>query len=394
MLISLLNTLCAIAAHFTYYYLIFATILIITLLRCFLLLKFFPKAFQSKIRQNDLIWIIPAYSFIFGELTLAEFYLFYHFELNKLIFECLILCLILIVFYFSKWFINSKPWIRVVTDILTVPLLYLLAAWFPKVPHIITTFLIITLIGLRYTIIVSLHNKKFSFTLNDNYYIFSEIFSFLAFLSILVNFDYSLHLSLNFVGKIIAILFYPLLYIILLYINPLLYKQFAIPKEELSFYLVTGLSYFLAVISISAVLLYSNDDDALELLMWAVPAISSTFLQGIFSVQEFRLKRAISPSRKFKFMVYSFNTALFLTIFLLNFFIKWGEHNDIPFIDVHYPYQFNDYRDMVAFSSLLGVGASFAITEPLSKFFANPKRGYIVLKSKEHKFPKRIHKKR
>ncbi|AXQ77649.1 hypothetical protein DDV21_000360 [Streptococcus chenjunshii] len=79
LLISLLNTLCAIAAHFTYYYLIFATILIITLLRCFLLLKFFPKAFQSKIRQNDLIWIIPAYSFIFGELTLAEFYLFYHF---------------------------------------------------------------------------------------------------------------------------------------------------------------------------------------------------------------------------------------------------------------------------------------------------------------------------
>lgn len=181
--ISLINALCAFITHFTQPYLIFVAIFIVTLtiLRCFLLLKFFSKGHEVKIKKIDLLWIIPIYLINFGGLTLIEFGLLYQFELINLVFAFIVSCLNLGTFYLSKWFISNNPWVHILTDILTTPLLYLLTAWFQKIPNLVITICVFGLLGLRYLFIIRLYSKKLSLLINDNSYIISEFASFLFF---------------------------------------------------------------------------------------------------------------------------------------------------------------------------------------------------------------------
>ncbi|MGT2949580.1 hypothetical protein [Streptococcus devriesei] len=393
--ISLINALCAFITHFTQLYLIFVAMFIVTLtiLRCFLLLKFFLKGHEVKIKKVDLLWIIPIYFITFGGLTLIEFVLFYQFELINLVFAFIISCLNLGTFYLSKWFVSNNPWVHILTDILTTPLLYLLTAWFQKIPNLIIVICVFGLLGVRYLFIIKLYSKKLSLLINDNSYIISETFSFFAYFATLANIDQILNHSLITVNGALEVFSYLFFYVSLLYIKILSYKIYVLSKKEASAFIILGFSYFITIVIIAAILLYFQNDGGLDLLMWVVPVISSTFLQGIFSVQEFRLKRTIQPSAKFKFMAYGFNITLFLTLLLLNLLIKWGKHHSIPIIDAQYPYHFIDYRNMILFCSMIGVVVSFIITESLSKYFTNPKNGFSTVKPPKRRIPQRVHKK-
>lgn len=216
---------------------------------------------------------------------------------------------------------------------------------------------------------------------------------FYFFFATLANINQVLNYSLTTVSGALGAFFYLFFYVFLLYIKILSYKIYFLSKKEVGAFIILGFSYFITVLVVTSVLLYFQNDGGLNLLMWVVPVISSTFLQGIFSVQEFRLKRTIQPSAKFKFMTYGLNITLFLTLLLLNLLIKWGEHHPIPIINVQYPYHFIDYRNLVLFCSMIGVVLSFVIIEPLSKHFANPKSGFATVQPPKRRIPQRVHKK-
>ncbi|MGT2925459.1 hypothetical protein ACVR0O_09795 [Streptococcus caviae] len=284
----------------------------------------------------------------------------------------------------TQWLISHKPWVHILTDLLS--LLILIPIFnFDNLPKILITPFILIFTAIRYVTIIKFLSRKFSLFFEERCLIIGELLSFYIFLIVIAVVSEPRNFS---IASLAASLF---VYLLTLYARILLFITYSFKKKETKVFF-SMLVIFVSMTSLVAFLLsVLPGEKGTNIITLILPAIIPIIFQS-FSTRNNQRKQIIFLN-KFHDLKNLLTILFFYTTILINILANLisAKRLPLPFLPNGLK-TFYDYLNLVMYSVIIGVFLA-AISQILFLiFFENPKNGYIKIISSNRKFRHRLHK--